>query len=399
MITMELGQLNTFARIGKGVISKVIGLQENHKEVILNAPDKLNEVKSGCYFCPYYQEKQEKLALGLSDVDAPCKGCHQAVWEHSYTVTYVNEKNRYGYQPTLKSYAIKLLLLYHFLQPDPMGLIKNVCIKDLSETLGCTVQTIHNCNKSLVEYGYCYIGNTGWDDGYINVWLAEYKNYHLGAHEGGRGYLTMPSSMFWDILSIKTLNPLRLTLKGLLEVDNHSNLDIDVNVKISYKKLRYFLPDYCNRNTIKKALEQDNPVFTISLDQNNVTYKLPTKLSPKCLRKEAADLGMKDIKDYVSRLNDLFDSYPQETDYSVDDFHEILNTLFIEPSDTYQSIIISDKAYHDLGSMCAQYSATLVRRAIATIYNSFINKGRVVHNIAALVRTTIRNMAIFKIAS
>lgn len=396
---LEIGQLNSFARIGKGVISKAIGLQKNHKEVILDAPDKLDEVKSGCYFCPYYQEKQEKIALGLSDADAPCKECSQAVWEHSYSVVYVNEKNRYGYQPTLKSYAIKLLLLYHFLQPDPMGLVKSVRIKDLSETLGCTVQTIHNCNSVLVEYGYCYICNTGWDDGCINVWLAEYKNYHLTANEGGRGYFTMPSSMFWDILSINTLNPLRLTLKGLLEVDNHSNLDTDANVKISYKKLRYFLPHYCYRNRIQKALEQNNPVFSISLDNDYVTYKLPSKLTPKCLHKEMENQGIEDIKDYVNNLNDLFNSYPHNIDYTINDFHAILRTLSIDPADTYQPIIISVDAYHDLGSMCAQYSTSLVRWAIANIYNNFINKGQVVHNIGALVRTTIRNMSIFKSAS
>ena len=120
-------ELNNFARIGKGVISKSIGLQNNYKEVFSKNGEVLNEQKSMCRDCPVHKLKEELRLLGLteeaSQIHEKCRECSSSVWESSYTIhtRYVNEKNRYGYQPTLKANAIKLFLLYHFLQPDGNG--------------------------------------------------------------------------------------------------------------------------------------------------------------------------------------------------------------------------------------------------------------------------------------
>ena len=173
-------ELNQFARIGKGVLSKSIGLQKNYVEVYTKGPDVLNENKSGCHACPIYQLKQQLLSFGLADeaerIQEQCKTCSASVWEPSYTqsVRYINEKNRYGYQPTLKSNALKLFLLYHFLQPDAQGFIKDVNLKSLAETVGCTLATIQASNKVLQEYNYCYIGNSGLHNNHISIFLPEY---------------------------------------------------------------------------------------------------------------------------------------------------------------------------------------------------------------------------------
>ena len=127
-------ELNNFARIGKGVISKSIGLQNNYKEVFSKNGEVLNEQKSMCRDCPVHKLKEELRLLGLteeaSQIHEKCRECSSSVWESSYTIhtRYVNEKNRYGYQPTLKANAIKLFLLYHFLQPDGNGFLKNISI-------------------------------------------------------------------------------------------------------------------------------------------------------------------------------------------------------------------------------------------------------------------------------
>ena len=153
-------ELNSFARIGKGVISKSIGLQKNYKEIVTQNADVLNEQKSLCESCPIHKLKEDLRLLDLTQeaekIHEKCRECSSSVWEPSYTVHYVNEKNRYGYQPTLKANAIKLLLLYHFLQPDGNGFIKNVSIKALADKIGCTVATIHASNQVLAEYNYCY---------------------------------------------------------------------------------------------------------------------------------------------------------------------------------------------------------------------------------------------------
>ena len=120
-------ELSSFARIGKGVLTKAIGLQKNYIEVYSQGPDVLNERESNCSNCVIHQKKEELKMLGLEQaadqIHCFCHTCSSSVWEPSYTTEkrYINEKNRYGYQPTLKSNAIKLLLLYHFLHPDGRG--------------------------------------------------------------------------------------------------------------------------------------------------------------------------------------------------------------------------------------------------------------------------------------
>ena len=52
-------ELSSFARIGKGVLTKAIGLQKNYIEVYSQGPDILNERKSNCHNCIIHQKKTE----------------------------------------------------------------------------------------------------------------------------------------------------------------------------------------------------------------------------------------------------------------------------------------------------------------------------------------------------
>lgn len=91
-------ELNNFARIGKGVLTKAIGLQKNYTEIYEKTESKLNENKSKCLNCPIHSLKSQFQALGIdeaySQLHTQCKGCSTAVWEDSYQVSvkYINEK-------------------------------------------------------------------------------------------------------------------------------------------------------------------------------------------------------------------------------------------------------------------------------------------------------------------
>ena len=60
-------ELSSFARIGKGALTKAIGLQKNYVEVYSKGPDVLNECKSNCHGCIIYQKKEDLRALGLDE--------------------------------------------------------------------------------------------------------------------------------------------------------------------------------------------------------------------------------------------------------------------------------------------------------------------------------------------
>lgn len=403
-------ELNHFARIGKGVLSKSIGLQKNYVEVYSKGPDVLNEIKSECLSCPIHQLKQQFLSLDLPDtaeeIQAQCHTCSTSVWEPSYTqgIRYINEKNRYGYQPTLKSNALKLLLLYHFLQPDAQGFIKNVSIKALAATIGCTVATIHASNRVLKEYNYCYICDSGLYHNHINIFLPEYKNYHKTAAEGGRGYVTMSSDMLMDLIGISSLNTLRLNLKGILEVDNASYMrsqnDTYSVVETTYKRLRGFLPSYCKNNVIRKALEQDNSIFDLSFFDKGVSFTIHEKYAQKKLRNAMLEDTKENLIEFVDNLNDMTETvqstaHPDERER----LEDILSTMHIEKSQKYPTLNLHLTDYEDLASLALQYNLQMVHMAIIHIYNHYITAGHPVETFGALARTIIRNMSSLRSAS
>lgn len=396
-------ELSNFARIGKGVISKAIGLQKNYTESFEKVTKKLNEEKSGCASCPICQLKKQALESGIQEdlqfAEAKCENCPYAVFEtHTETEKkYINEKNKFGYQPTLSNNAIKLLLTYHFLQPDnTIGLIKDVSIKNLSKIIGCSVTTIRNCNQMLADYGYCDIRESGLYNGCVNVMLMEYRNYHKTAKEGGCGYITMPSSLLSELLSIKNVNTLRLNLKGILEIDNASihdvkNMNIS-SVTISYVQLRGFLPSYCKRNVIIKALEQEDSILSSKFFDKSVSFNIPEEYRAKKLRETFLEHEEKEIKIYINCMNEIFknagnDYVPGEdprTDTLLADFH-------IASSTSYEQINLTDNDYKDLAFMCMQYNQSLVFGAIVDTYNNYILNGEKIKKFGALIRTIIRS--------
>lgn len=403
-------ELNSYARIGKAVITKAIGLQKNYKEVYVKSEDKLNENKSGCYDCEIYKLKCQFAALGLTEVcdtlHGQCRTCSQAVWDISYTthIEYINEKNRYGYQPTLKANAIKLFITYHFLQPDAHGFIKNVSVKELAASLNCTPATIRFSNEILSSYGYCYFCDSGIDDNHINVLLPEYKNYHKPASEGGRGYLNLSSDMLSELLSIDHLNTLRLTIKGILEVDNASIYDAAnpnlTDVTSSFDKLRGFLPSYCKPNVIRKALEQGDAIFQYSFSDNSVTFSMKDEYSKKNLRKAMLSESEQTIKDHVDHLNDVLE-LADDKELSTDEerTQALLAMFSIGSFSRYPSLILTNDDYADLASMCVQYNTNMVKHAVSRIYNDYIAKHIPVDSFGALTRHYIRSMSVFNISA
>lgn len=401
-------ELNSYARIGKAVITKAIGLQKNYKEVYEKSEEKLNEDKSGCHNCEICKLKCQFSSLGVTEVcdalNEQCRTCSQAVWESVYTThtKYINEKNRYGYQPTLKTNAIKLFITYHFLQPDALGFIKNVSVKDLAELLDCTPATIRSGNEILSSYGYCYFCNSGISDNHINVYIPEYKNYHKPASEGGRGYLSLSSSMLSELLSVEHLNTLRLTIKGILEVDNASAYDAAnsnlTDVTSTFDKLRGFLPSYCKPNVIRKALENGDAIFNYSFSDSSVTFSMKQEYSKKNIRKAMLLENEQEVKDHVDSLNDVLELANSKEPYADNERTQALLTMFsIGSFCQYPSLILTNDDYHDLASMCIQYNMNMVKQAISCVYNDYIAKRRPVESFGALIRHYIRNMSVFNV--
>lgn len=397
-ISMEL---NEFAKIGKGVLSKAIGLQKNYTEDYIKVHDSIDVVKSGCSNCPYYNYNNNVDPFSSyqdykeSKVFSPeCSSCSSAVWHTKYQVIHrrINERNRYGYQPTLKSNAIKLLLLYHFLQPDSYGFIKNVNIKDLAAVLNCTVSTINACNKVLSDYDYCYISDSGIAKNHISVYLTDYKNYHKTASEGGRGYLTLSSAMLKEIFSLHSLNALRMQVKGLLEIDNSRIKNIsETSASATYKKLRGFLPQYCKNNVIKKALAEKTALFTAVLSKDGVEFSLNDSFTVSSLRNKILSHAEKSIESFVMNINDTVEDYDSDLPDKKESALEAFTEMNILRANKYKSVLLTKDDYASLSSLAVQYNLQIVLSSLTQIYNTYFLQDKPVNNIGALCRTFIRN--------
>ena len=394
-------ELSNFARIGKGVITKAIGLQENYIDVFEAAESKLDEEKSGCAGCPVCSAKHQMRDLGVDEamktLESRCRECPQAVFTETYTEKkkYINEKNRFGYQETLKSNALKLLMVYHFLNPNACGLITDISIKGLAETVGCTAATVRASNRALSEYGYCYVCESGAYDGCISILLPEYRDYHKTAAEGGRGYITMSEGMVRRLLNMHGVNTLRLNLKGILEVDSSSSRSTEdpelASATATFKKLRGFLPDYCKRNVIVRALEQDSSIFSFSCSDKAVTFSINREFAQKNVRGAMLENEEAEMKSYITKLNQtLFmagKSYIKGADPLTD---ARLSVFRIAAAGSYTLLALSEKDYKDLASMCIQYSRDNVRKAVTAVYNDYILHGTEIRNFGGVVRTAIR---------
>lgn len=396
-------ELSNFARIGKGVITKSIGLQENYIEVFEVAESKLDEEKSGCAGCPVCSAKCQMRDLGAGEaveiLESKCSECQQAVYTETYTEKkkYINEKNQFGYQETLKSNAVKLLLAYHFLQPNAYGMVEDISIKGLAELVGCTPATVRSSNLTLSNYGYCCVCESGRYDGCINIILPEYKNYHKTAAEGGRGYITMSADMMRKILGLQGVNTLRLNLKGILEVDSSSCRSTEdpelASATAAYKKLQGFLPGYCRRNVIIRALQKDSSIFSFDCSDKAVTFHINREFAQKNMRSAMLVNEEAQMKSYIESLNQtLFmagKNYVKGADPLADarlaDFH-------IAVTGSYPLLGLSEKDYKDLASMCVQYSRDMVRKAVITVYNDYTLHGTEIRNFGGIVRTVIRAM-------
>lgn len=396
-------ELSNYARIGKGVITKAIGLQENYIDVFEVAESKLDEEKSGCAGCPVCSAKcrmrEEGAEEAVEILESKCRECPQAVFTETYTEKkkYINEKNQFGYQETLKSNSLKLLMVYHFLNPDASGLITDISIKGLAETVGCTVATVRACNRALSDYGYCYVCESGAYDGCISILLPEYKYYHKTAAEGGRGYITMSSDMVRRLLNMDGVNTLRLNLKGILEVDSSSSRSTEdpelASATATFKKLRGFLPDYCKRNVIIRALEQDSSIFSFSCSDKAVTFSINREFAQKNVRSAMLENEEAEMKSYINTLNQtLFmagKSYIKGADPLTD---ARLADFRIAAAGSYTLLALSEKDYKDLASMCIQYSRDNVRKAVTAVYNGYILHGTEIRNFGGVVRIAIRAM-------
>lgn len=392
---------NVFFNIGKAVLYKAVGLQDNYINEMYVKEKIVDLDASGCKTC------QAKIILdmfppGSSEYETAMKQCSQCqtkIMMTSYTKKkeYVNEKNRYGYLPRLSLNALKLLLLCHNYSNNE-GLIINVTYEDAAKAMHCSSRTVKNSLYHLKQLGYLSaISN---NDGTFCAYITAKKSYYLPATRGGRGYLTITQACLTELLRINTVNALRIALRTLMDLDKAEHNGILTCTK-TYETLRRVLPYYCKRNIIKKNLEQCSNIFTFEITKKNVILKAKEQFRAKEQKKYAYTIYSSKIKTYSNKLNDCV-NFVKNDDYIAIEGDIILKTIFdnifsndiikdSKSSSKLSEISLTEKDISDLTRLAIDFSLSDVNESILEIYKTYylVGKQKKIRQLGAVARRII----------
>lgn len=393
-------EISKYARIGKSPIIKAIGIQKNHKETYYTESTVIDRSLSGCYICTNYKnvEYNEFMPPEVREKAATCcANCPHAVYktvskEH---VTYINEKNKYGYAPRLKANALKLLLVYHFLSPDNMGIIQSVSVHELAEYIGCSVRTICNANAKLQKFDYISFSHAGSDD-QINVMLNGYKDYSLPANKGGRGYATFNKEIMDQVIHISSLTKLRICLRTALDGDVLRGSG-EMTIEKTFQSMRNYLPDYCKPNVIRKALLDIKGPFSVDFSRNGARFHIPLEFHGRQNYENDVDRGTAFFSSYIETLKSHIRSVNEAilVSHTAPDEEDIKYlrsegiTTRVTKHKLFADIPCSASDYHDLGVLSSRYPISSIKNCISYIYSHYCIYFRK-FKIGALIRSILK---------
>ena len=365
--------MNTYANVSKKLIVQALGRQGNYKEILT---DKIDVENSGCLNCPYYLKNN-----GQHDKEGSCSNCptRQFIIE----TKYINEKNRYRVDDTLrlKVNAIKLLLYFHFLNPDSNGIIKNINTKDIAEKLNVSHKTIWNNINLLCDYGYIY-----WCKSYkglINILIQGYKEQK---EKNGPGYIVVNDEWMGHIMKCDNINTLRIMIRETLNIDNQNTTGYFFNTKeTSYENMRRYLPSYCKRFIIKNVMEKAEDiisgVFETYIKDNTIRFTL----KDSCLAKKRKDMQLKENE---RLLREFLKEYNENINLSLTDKVEDVRFAYLnEETRLVPSFSITGNETVNLAHLALTYGLEAVKEALFIVHRHYIAAGLQVKNIGGLVRT------------
>lgn len=403
-----------YTNISRSKLINSIGLQHNHKVI----DQQLDREATGCFSCPYYG----------ADIDGitPCLNCPNK--NYKPVTRYVNEKNIFGYRSTLKVTGIKLYILLHFYGPDQRGLIKDIKTKDLLNALHCTKKTLFSTLHTLCDYGYLHSYCNGSRHGQINVMLADYTQMYLPADKGGRGYLAFNQSLLQVILSIESLNELRCCIR-LLDATlggEYYMMTRQAIAHLSYNSnLRYYFPQYVKRGIIKRAIESLDHLFIMLPgdpdDPDSLYIQLVDDYCAKNIRQKQKQANSTNIVNTITSINNILTGFNE-----INDCLEDIGVQNLQ--DSYFNTPVSGSIYNDLQqygidlpdivatenqgiryqkyrllslngicienliALSLEYTTELVTKALAIVYNNYMQPDYPIKNFGGLMRQTIKNL-------
>lgn len=338
--------LTKFAAIGKSFIRNILGVQENYKvEEVVEYTD--ISICEKCKFFKSNSETSKKYCLNY------CKKAKS----RKVKTTYYNEANRFHIpvKERLSKSQIKQILLYHFLDVDENGIIKDICSREVSRIIDCDIKTVKNNNDRFRELSHAFC--TRYVDGVFSTIIPECKNYSLPRSKGGSGYISMPLDILEELLKIDNVNALRIELRKLIEFDTANiNAKVVIPAEYSYSTLGKFLPKYLRYGkAINSVIAKGSNLFENIVEGRSIVFKLKNEYDSNLIK-----------NNMINKCEEIFDEYYEEYFY------------------------FSDKDFLSVIKLSLEYGIEVIKETLDRIYRDYVLRERVVKNLGGLMRTVIR---------
>lgn len=264
-------KLKENSRISKELLRKaLIGASQE----FINNDDKF-VISYNCDNCPYrglskdkYQDKCNKFCtfrefkeeIRVPEISYKNKRIINSETGKEVTISmpYVVYNSR---AKALPKTAIKVFLLYHFLNKDNY-IIKNVSLNDIADTLGVAVASIKRSNEVLQALNFIHVVEVSHN--IFNIIITDLDKLHLKKEQGGKGYITLSKNTLKKMLSFNDINNLRAEVNYNLNADNSAKENKQIS-NMSMNNIKKIFPPYLRkgRKNIEGILTNKNSMFNV----------------------------------------------------------------------------------------------------------------------------------------
>lgn len=325
---------------------------------------------------------------------------HAKTGENS-TIEMVEKKEYeyhvYGDKHSLCCNAIKLyLVLNHFV--DSKGFCPNISFDDVMgiypEGHKPHIKTLKSNLERLSTYNY--ISYAMLDKDHFGFCVCSYQKMFLTAAQGGTGYHIFEHSLLDSLLKYSKVS-LIISLRAMLHIDKLNHADA-CEEQIDYKTMRRWLPPYCKKNVINKAVTAINDIFMTAADKKKILFSVKEHCQSKRIRRNLRDVTAKELRAFFEDFTKELSLYCSGKDSK---YKELFDSSTMQDEATGKKIMAdptteftSDSSFMSAVNLAVDYTVDVFKKAFLKLYQLYYtSKSSMdsVTNAGGLLRTIIES--------
>lgn len=295
-------------------------------------------------------------------VNAVGKQSNYTVQRANGTIEYINEKNAFGDNCKLNKNAIILYIYLHYLNPNQNAHVL-LDIAEACDFLKMSERTVLNNLRILQRSGYImYV--SGILEGTYDIFIEFYTENGNTASQSGRGFVTIPLTLFNEIKVLNGLNKVRLALRSVINAfPGKQNSGLETGC--SFSSLRRLFPVSTKKKDIINILEDTSLNKILKVEVSKALNYCKVKVKDTMHPASAASSKHKIAESALKNIRNLFKS--------LDIKHE------------QNQMRPTEKELRDISKITYRIPLQKVETAIRKVYYSYERSA--IKNLPALIRS------------